>query len=362
MKKYEKEKVLIEIKKLLDSYPDNFANLQFAKLLLDKVTGQEDITLSKEEVSTYLFDRKTNKINPKVFLILRNLEADLTDVCFDNIEIMNYSFKGLENVTINLDLVPDKNLSGVGFAGVTLLGSLDDSILYYTDFTGHKGNIILNPQKIKNKSIYGSKLSDVTVEGNFDDVEISYVDFTNVRGQAIINPQQVPAKQLLGINFSDALLTGNYSEKSLTYEAPSFKDCIIFNCQFKNTRGSITINLDDLQKYFGSKLSLCDLTGVKIIGNAISNFGPEHAVTEDGKRLFDTRKDDMFGSYYENTNHEKIYIHLYQSRKWNNATMKWEYLSREDEPNLQIHTTFKEQSQSPKEKILSFIKRKIKTF
>ncbi len=360
MKTYSKALVIKKINNLLKHYSDEQISLQFAKLLLDKVNEKEEITLSPEEISKYLFNRETNKINNSVFFTLRSLGADLNGVSFDNIEIQGYYFNGFENITINLDLVPDKNLSKTCFEGVTLTGTLDNAILNYTDFKGYIGELRLNPQNAKNKSIHGSKLAGITINGSLDDIDICGVDFTDVKGDVKINPQNVPRKELLSINFSDTTLVGDYDKKTETYKEPSFDECTIYDCKFKNAKGKIIINLDTLKNTFSTKLAICDLTGVIVTGTTKSNYPQIHAVLEDGSEVFYDVKDDLFGSYYENEKHERVSIHLYQSRKWNNQTKTWEYISREDEPNLQMNVEFKQEKDKPKEKkksIFSFFKK-----
>ena len=109
------------------------------------------------------------------------------------------------------------------------------------------------------------------------------------------------------------------------------------------------------------KLAICDLTGVVVTGTAKSNYEPRHCVREDGRVIFEDVNDDLYGCYYYDEKGDYVHIHLYQSMKWDNQNSKWIYLSREEEPNLQISVKFKEKEkqQKVKQKFLSKWAKKI---
>lgn len=358
MKKYSKEQIIGEIISLLKYHSDDKTCLLFASLLMNKVNSNNEITLSLEEINNFLFEKDSTEINYVIFCSLSHLGADLTGVNFDGKVIKGYDFSNLSGVTINLDMVPDKNLSKTKFAGVTLKGTLDDAIIEYTDFTDYIGNIILDPQKVNNKSLKGSNLSGVTVIGNFDNVEITNVNFSGTKGYIRINPQKVPNKELIGINFSNVLLCGDENDKEFT--EPSFDGCKIYDCKFKNTKGKIIINLDLIDNSIFPKLSGCDLTGVVIEGKAKSNYAPIHSVKEDGTVLFENDNDDLYDSYYFDEQGNYVHIYLYKSMMWDSKNGCWKYVSREKEYNLRFDVEFREKKLEEKQKSLTFFKKTLK--
>lgn len=306
----------------------------------------------KEEINDFLFKKDSNEINGVIFDSLSRLNADLSGINFDGKNIQGFNFSRLEGVVINLDKVPNKNLSRIKFKGVTLKGTLDDAIIEYTDFADYIGDIRMNPQTIINKSIKGSILSGLIINGNFDDIVITGVNFKGAKGDIRINPQKVPNKELIGIDFSNVLLCG-YSDKNNNVPTePSFNGCTIYDCKFKNAKGQIAINLDLLGISFFPKLSLCDLTGVIVKGKAKSNYEPIHCVNEDGTILFNNVNDDLYGSYYFDSQGNYIHIYLYQSMMWDDYKKSWKYIPRENEENLKIDVTFKENQKKEKQKLL----------
>ena len=357
MKTYDKDQIIKEIKSILEYYSNDEACLRYVKLLLDKVYEGKEITLSKDEITQVLFDKDSKKINVAIFNSLRSLKADLEGVSFDDTSVCGLHFNRLENVVINLDKVLNKDLSKTKFEGVTLYGSLDGAVIDFTDFNGYIGNLVLNPQKVKDKSIKHSKLSGITIDGSFDLVDIIGVDFTGAKGTIRINPQNVPNKQLVCINFADTELVGNYNEETETYDDPSFKGLKIYECKFKNAKGNLVIDLNEIDSYLVSKLFCCDLTGVVIKGNTRSKYPPKHSVSEDGTVIFDDYEDDLTCSYYEDKDGNKINIHLFESRVWNEELGIWQYIPREEEPNLQFTVEYP-QKEVKKQKILSLFKKR----
>lgn len=353
MKIYDKQKIIKEIQTMLSSSLNEKLILEYIKMLLDKTVDDKDITLNSKEIEKFLFDNETKTINKSIFESLNRLKADLKGINFDGFPINNFNFSRLENVVINIDKVPSKDLTGVYFGGVKLIGALDAATLDKTDFNGYIGEIVLNPQTINDKSIEYCKLSGVKIVGSFDGASITGTKFNGVKGDAKINPQKLKSKRLIGINFSDAELVGDFNEITKQYDKPSFKGCIIYDCEFKGLKNQITIDLNELAKDYSAKLAICDLTGVIVKGVANSNYLPRHTVSETGDVLFEDVFDDLYGSYYENEKGQTVYIHLFESRIWNNG--KWKFISKKDEPNLQIKVNYLKQK---KNKILSLLSNK----
>lgn len=254
-------------------------------------------------------------------------------------KIAGFNFTSLNGIVINLDMIPDKDLSKVTYRGVTLNGTLDNAVIEYTDFDGYVGNISIDPQKIINKSIKGSNLSGITIDGNFDGVVINGVDFSKAKGDIVINPQNVPNKELIGINFANVLLCSSINEDYKEFLEPSFTGCTIYECKFKDLKSPIVINLDTINSSIFPKLVICDLTGVVVEGNAKSNYGPIHCVKEDGSYYYDEQ-----GNY--------VHIHLYESMVWDDKNKRWKYVLRENESNLKFNVEFKKIEQQEKQYFL----------
>ena len=355
MKNYDKEQVIYEIISLLKYHSDNKNCLKLANLLINKATNEKTITLSATEINELLFEN--DEINIIVLNALKHLNVDMTGISFSGKKIEGINFYGLENVLINLDEVPDKNLTNTSFSGVTLTGTLDNAKLGNTDFTGYIGDLELEPQKVKDKTISGSKLAGITITGSLDGIVIRGVDFTDAKGDIKINPQKVPEKELMGINFSGITFIGDTEE-----DIASFDGCTIYDCKFKNTKNKVLIDLDTINSTIFPKLAICDLTGVVVTGTAKSNYEPRHCVREDGRVIFEDVNDDLYGCYYYDDKGDYIHVHLYQSMKWDTKNSKWIYLSREEEPNLQIDVVFPEKEKKTEEKkptIKQIIKRKL---
>lgn len=352
MKIYDKEEVIYEIIPLLKYHSNDKYCLKFANLLINKATNEKTITLSKDEIHTALFKEESNEINFIILNTLKHLKADLTGINFSNKKIKGINFIGLEGVEINLDEVFEKDLTDVSFGGVTLTGRLDSAKLCNTNFTGYIGEIELNPEKVKEQSIKNCKLAGVTITGSLDGIEINGVDFTDAKGDIKVNPQRVPNKDLMGVNFSGVTFVGDDNSD------PSFKDCLIYNCKFRNAKGNIVINLNELKDTL-PKLAICDLTGVIVEGKTKSNYEARHCVREDGAVLFEDVGDDLFGSYYYDENGNHVHIYLFESMMWDSANSCWKYIPKSLEPNLRLEIEYKQKEEEPpKRKFLSRFRKK----
>lgn len=251
-----------------DYVTDNKMCLELAKILLNQIDNEDKIELSSSQIETILVNRKNHTLNKKVFYALCDLHADMTGVDISNTYIHGFDFRGLRNLTIDLDKVMEKDLINTNFNGVTLKGSLDDCKLYYTRFSGSENELKLDPQKIKYKSMMCTDLAGIEIVGSFDGVKIDECKFTHATGNIVINPQTLPEKRLKGL-----ILNGVYVE-------PNFKGCIIDDCDFSDTKNKIIINLDDLvyqekgilndsweNENIRTKLCFCNLSGVTLTGD-----------------------------------------------------------------------------------------------
>lgn len=337
MKKYNKEQVIKELQTLLICYKDskNKDNLlSLIRLITNKLENYEDVFFTSYEIEKYLFINnkdKTKSIDNNVFNFFKNIETDMKDVSFDNVIIKGYNFSKFINVKINIDKIPNKDLSKTTLKNVWLIGSLDNCNISYANFKDYKGNLVLNPTKVI--SMEGSILEGLTIESNFKDVDISNVNFENTLNTVMLNPQEVKNKKLHGVDLSGVMLIGPYNETLQKYEDPNFDGCYIYNTSFKDAKGNIVINLDTLKDFMIGKLYGCDLTNVKVIGTV--------------KRMKDEKDgaiygDDLANSYYIDENGYKVAIYPDRLVRWNKKTCFYETLSKEQAPLLDFDVTYNE--------------------
>jgi len=76
----------------------------------------------------------TKSINNDIFYILRENKIDMDGVSFKNVHIKKHQFNGFKNVEINIDEIPNKDLSETILEGVKLIGSLDGANVKQTSF------------------------------------------------------------------------------------------------------------------------------------------------------------------------------------------------------------------------------------
>ena len=216
-----------------------------------------------------------------------SLGADLQDVSFDNFHISGYHFGAFKNMEINIQKIPNSDISKTSLKGVKVNGTLDGANIAQTDFTGYIGDLVLNPQLIQNKNLDFTSLNGITVNGSFDGVYVSSMRTEGFKGEIIINPQKVAEKKLWCIDLNGVRLVGDYDEKTETYGDPCFDGCSLHETSFKGCIGNVVIPLDKIHQY----VALCNFTGVKLTGKITDD--------EDLKLLY---------SYYEDENGKKIYF------------------------------------------------------
>ena len=337
MKKYNKEQVIKELQTLLICYKDskNKDNLlSLIRLITNKLEDYEDVFFTSYEIEKYLFINNKDKIKSidnNIFNFFKNIEADMKDVSFDNVIIKGYNFSKFINVKINIDKIPNKDLSKTTLKNVWLTGSLDNCNIGYTNFKDCKGNLVLNPIRVINME--GSILEGLTVESNFKDVDISNVNLKNTLNTVMLNPQEVKNKKLHGVDLSGVVLIGSYNETLQKYEDPNFNGCYIFNTSFKDAKGNIVINLDTLKDFMIGKLYGCDLTNVRVIGTARCTKNAKDGVIYD---------DDLTNSYYIDENGYKVAIYPDRLVRWNKKTCSYETFSKEYAPLLDFDVAYKE--------------------
>ncbi|MBQ8193706.1 MAG: hypothetical protein IJZ46_06515 [Bacilli bacterium] len=296
---YDKNKIIERVSSLLEYYGKSEYKkevIKAAHLLMDKVRYCDDeyITLESEFIEEILFtlnEDGTKSIVTDVYHLLRSINADLINVSFNNVHISSYHFGGLKNVEIDIQKIPNYDISKVTFDGVKLKGKLDGANIEWTNFTGYIGDLTLNPQVIQNKSLYLTNISGLTVKGSFDDVKICCMYTKGFKGEILINPQKVKEKDLVLIDFNGVRFVGDYDEKTGTYGEPCFDGCRIHNNNFKGCIGNIVIHLDKLC----GGASSCNFTGVKLMGEIkdVGSLGLMHSYYEDenGKKIyFDDKK------------------------------------------------------------------------
>ena len=290
---YSKNKIIKLVSSMLKYYDKSEYKKEVVKaahLLMDKVryTDEEDITLESDFIEEILFvlnEDGTKSIVRDVYFILRSIGANLESVSFDNVHVAGYYFNGLKNVEINIQKIPNYDISNTFLEGVKITGTLNGANIKQTNFTGYIGDLVLDPQLVQNKDLYFTKLNGITVNGSFDGVNISCMETEGFKGEIIINPQNVQNKDLWNVNFNGIHLVGDFDEKSGTYDDPCFDGCRLYATSFKGCIGNIVIPLDKLY----SSAPLCNFTGVKLTGK-IKDYSL------------------IFSSYYEDENGKKIYL------------------------------------------------------
>lgn len=271
----------------------------------------------------------------------KKVNVDMKGVNFDNVYINGFHLSDFKNVHIDLNKVPNKNLSRCTFRGVKLSGDLDNATIDSTNFSGYdtdneKGYLTLDVDKAS--SIKGAKLNGLKVCGSFDKKDISGVDFSGALGDIKIDPQKVKDKWFICTKLDGVTLVGEDG-------GPSFKDVVLIETSFRGIRNKeLVINLDELPSHTG-KICCCDLTGVTIIGNAVSNHEDKDSMNEDGTVVFDTSDDDLFGSYYYDKDGRQVYIYLHRSAVWNEKKKRWDFIDRESEENLKFTSEFKKREE-----------------
>lgn len=292
---YDKNKIIELVSSMLKYYDKSKYKknvIKAAHLLMDKVRYCDNETISLEpdfieEILFSLNEDGTKYIVEDVYHLLRTINADLINVSFDNVNISGFYFNGFRNMEINIQKIPNFNISRATFNGVSLKGTLDGANIEWTDFTGYIGDLVLNPQLVQNKSLYFTNINGLTVKGSFDEVKVSCMKTKGFKGEILINPQKVKEKDLILIDFDRIKLVGDYDEKNGIYDEPCFDDCSIYNNSFKGCIGKIVIHLDKLN----GGAAGCNFTGVELVGE----------IKDDGSL-------GLMHSYYEDEKGNKIYF------------------------------------------------------
>ena len=328
---YDKNKIIELVSSMLKYYDKSEYKKEIIKaahLLMDKIRycGEEFITLEPDLIEEILFTLNkdgTKSIVRDVYHLLRSLGADLINVCFDNVHISGIYFNGLKNVEINIQKIPNCDISRTSLNGVRVKGTLEGANIEWTNFTGYIGNLVLNPQLIQNKSLYFTEINGLIVNGSFDGAKICCMKPAGFKGEIIVNPQKVKEKDLSLIDFDGIKLVGDYDKKTGTYGDPCFDGCHIHSNSFKGCIGNVIISLDKL----GFGASGCNFTGVKLTGKIKDDgsLGLMHSFYEDenGKKIyFNDKKDNSEepGRYEiseKMINEQKIDFHKTRKRKPN---------------------------------------------
>ena len=341
--------------------------LEFIRTVLSKLNGQERISISSEEIEKYLFtldEKGYKKINEEIWGFLCMIKADMEGVGFEGTKITGLYFDGLENVRIDLNKLYDKDLSFVSFLGVNLEGDLEGAKLMVTDFIGYKGSVKLNPQKLGYKSLENCTLTGLVVEGSFDGVNIIGTDFGDIKGEAYINPQTIYEKTFDDVNLNGVTLVGEYYPEKGMYGSANFDGCKINDTMFNGAKGYICINLNTIcqKNELNSKLSGCDLTGVKVVGTANCYTGRRDIIDSDGTCQYfsnnENLKNDLTGSYYYNGAGEQVLIYPYRSVVKRNG--EWVAISRKEEDNLDINVVYineKRKEKGGKKRVLNLFEK-----
>lgn len=269
--KYKKEEILDIVKNLLEYYKKSDYMKEIIKAsntLLELVkNSNEEVILSNELLNDILFrenENGTKDIIKDLFYELRGIGADLSGFSFDNVNISGYYFNGLKNVTINIDNIPNKDISKTYLNGVKLLGSLDGANIEQTNFTGYIGSLELDPQKLSNKNLYFTNLSGIKINGSFDDVNVRDMKIENSIGTIKINPQKVKDKDLSSICIKRIEFIGD----DKTNNVPCFDECIFFENDFNGIKQDLTIDLSKCRYAYNVNFSKVKLLNIDSISSS----------------------------------------------------------------------------------------------
>ncbi len=244
--------------------------LEFIKSLIKKYTESEGkIEFNSEFIQKYLFienEDGTKSINDDFYYILRANGCDMKGVSFKDVHIKDHYFNGLKNVEINIDEIPNKDLSDTYLEGVKVTGSLYEAYIKKTKFKGYIGNLVLDPQKVKDKDLYFTDLDGITIDGSFDDCNICMIKFKGAKGIIRVNPQRVKNKDLSYVDFDGVELIGNpiQNTNNFSFKKPCFNDCILYKTDFSNCKGHIVIFPQSVK---GKRLLGCNLSNVELAGS-----------------------------------------------------------------------------------------------
>lgn len=288
---YDKERLVKMVSSMLryfDNKEDKYDIIKAAQILMTRIKESSDkVELDSELLESILFIQNedgTKNIVKDVFFELKSIGADMSRVSFDNVHISGFYFKGIKNVEINIDRIPNKDISKTSFNGVKITGSLEGAKVNGTDFDGYIGDLTLNPQTVQDKNLCHTHLNGININGSFDDVCIIGMHTEGFKGEIIIDPQKVKDKNLSFVNFDGVILVGRYDEISESYEDACFDGCNLNSCSFKGCIGRAIINLDKIVPI----LTLTNLTGTELIGT--------------GEYVYISR------TYYEDEDGNKIYL------------------------------------------------------
>ena len=190
----------------------------------------------------------------------------MNNISFKDVHIKGYYFNGLKNVDINIQDIPNYDISDTNLEGVKVIGSLEGANIKGTNFKGYIGDLVLNPQLVKDKDLGRTNLDGIIVNGLFDGCNISMIKFKGAKGRLIVNPQLVKNKDLTGINFDGVELVGysNQDTNDMCFKDPSFDDCVISSTSFTGCKGKILIIGKNVKN---KRMQLSDLTNAIIIGD-----------------------------------------------------------------------------------------------
>lgn len=294
---YDKETLVKMVSSML-RYFDNKENkdeiIKAAQILMTRIKESSDkVELDSKIFESILFIQNedgTKNIVKDVFFGLKSIGADMNGVSFNNVHISGLYFNGLKNVEINIDSIPNKDISRTSFNGVKVTGSLEGAKVNGTDFEGYIGSLTLNPQMVQDKNLCRTHLRGINVNGSFDGVCVESMDTEGFKGKIIIDPQKVKDKKLSYINFEGVRLVGRYDEKSNTYEDACFDDCTLSGCSFKGCIGRVVINLDKIVPI----LLLTNLTGTELIGSGENVYiSRTYYEDEDGNEIYLDKKKEL---------------------------------------------------------------------
>ena len=205
---------------LITINPQKIANITLARCVFDGVKFEG--SFAGANINGADFRGSMGAVIDPQTLREESLEsAKLGNVKFINNFVYAYvggaDFTGSVNAVINPQTIAMKSLTNTKLTDAYVIGEeMDGVILYNTDFTNAKGQIVINPQTIANRCLAGCKLSGVKLTGPLDNCLLLHTNFTGSNGGYFISsPGNIDSET----NFTDVDTSGIHREEEELHRA-----------------------------------------------------------------------------------------------------------------------------------------------
>jgi len=229
------------------------------------------LDLESDLLSEIIFDTvRKNGSYAKVFALDEDIlrKIDFSNISFDGVLVENVNFFPLTGVRLHPQKVFDKSFYNTRLCDVTILGDMEsyrDVYISGADFTDALGNVTINPQIVRNRELEDCNFKYCTFVNHFNECSITGSNFKGSEG-AIIDPQTIRYKDLSRCDFADVEFDG------------SFEGCrIVETCFMKSTGALIPYSLyteystiDDFTDFSDTTILVDDINKIDL--NSIKGF------------------------------------------------------------------------------------------